>query len=126
VYYVGKFTGRMDLRGENFPSYSAPSLELGNVSMIASTAFPTTLAHEVFHVLENRRWSKSEWDLNLDPIHFPYFARGIGEYKREDSTNLMVTGKGTVAGEKELNSARLSKAQQDQAYLNTTVLKDHQ
>jgi hypothetical protein len=124
VYYVNNFGDQATVAegyGTATPLFPAPS----NVVMISSVDRNYgTLAHEVFHVLENIAIPKTDYDNKIDVTHYPY-TMPLNKFEAIHTVNLMVTGAGTKRPviPTVFDSVRLTEDQQARAGQNTALVK---
>jgi hypothetical protein len=123
VDYVNQFTDGVTLA----ESYSeAIGALFPNVVFISADRNYGTLAHEVFHVIENLPLTKADFTAGVDPLHYPY-TQQAGAFSGIDTANLMVVGgKGTHRPKvpTALDSVRLDQKQQDRAYADAALVKN--
>lgn len=130
VYYVPRFSDDQTI-GESIPSavFTGEGSVLGaNTVMISGQDRNYgTLAHEVFHVLENHNVPEAIHAKGIDPTHFPY-TMPERKFEPIHTVNLMVTGAGSrrPAVSTITDSIRLTPEQQARVYGRVLFVKDPQ
>ena len=128
VYYVNHFTTAPTANAYSVPA--SVGVIWGDVAILANVKQrdPSDLAHEVFHVLENREIPIADFLARpiLDRTHYPYKPVPVGTFERIHSINLMVSLPGTIIGNPPtvFDSVRLTDGQQTQVYARTLLVKD--